>query len=156
MEIIPSLQLQIVEHETLRPMEEVTRPAVICVAAWFGHVRLMDNVEINIWSRHRQVDNNCQILIFKLISGNCLLDAQNKWSFYMGQLYPTFRNKLYCFVYWWFSWACNNYVFRLPSFLFYFVRSWFDRDLGVKLLLLLLLLLQVWAVFQLWCLLFLV
>lgn len=40
--------VEIVEQETLRPMEEVTKPVVICVAAWFGHVRLIDNMEINI------------------------------------------------------------------------------------------------------------
>jgi len=40
--------MQIVEQETLVPVEEVTRPVVICAAAWFGQVRLIDNIEINI------------------------------------------------------------------------------------------------------------
>lgn len=39
---------EIVEQETLKPVEVITSPVVICVAAWFGNVRLIDNMEINI------------------------------------------------------------------------------------------------------------
>ncbi|CAN6314477.1 unnamed protein product [Urochloa humidicola] len=38
--------VEIVEQESLMPLERIDRPAVICVAAWFGKVRLIDNVEI--------------------------------------------------------------------------------------------------------------
>ncbi|CAL4928381.1 unnamed protein product [Urochloa decumbens] len=38
--------VEIVEQESLVPLERIDRPAVICVAAWFGKVRLIDNVEI--------------------------------------------------------------------------------------------------------------
>ncbi|ONK71221.1 uncharacterized protein A4U43_C04F6130 [Asparagus officinalis] len=40
--------VEIVEQETLMSVEEIIRPVVICVAAWFGNVRLIDNMEINI------------------------------------------------------------------------------------------------------------
>lgn len=40
--------LQIVEQETLEAVEEIRSPTVFCVAAWFGNVRLIDNMEINI------------------------------------------------------------------------------------------------------------
>lgn len=39
---------EIVDQENLEPVEEVKTPAVFCVAAWFGKVRLIDNVEITI------------------------------------------------------------------------------------------------------------
>ncbi|RCV39906.1 hypothetical protein SEVIR_9G008400v4 [Setaria viridis] len=38
--------VEIVEQESLTPVERIDRPAVICVAAWFGKVRLIDNIEI--------------------------------------------------------------------------------------------------------------
>ena len=38
--------MQIVEQESLTPVERIDRPAVICVAAWFGKVRLIDNIEL--------------------------------------------------------------------------------------------------------------
>uniref|UniRef100_A0A0A9HQ48 Pantoate--beta-alanine ligase n=1 Tax=Arundo donax TaxID=35708 RepID=A0A0A9HQ48_ARUDO len=38
--------VEIVEQESLVPMERIDRPSVICVAAWFGKVRLIDNIEI--------------------------------------------------------------------------------------------------------------
>ncbi|KAJ1292679.1 hypothetical protein BS78_01G008500 [Paspalum vaginatum] len=38
--------VEIVEQESLTPLERIDRPAVICVAAWFGKVRLVDNIEI--------------------------------------------------------------------------------------------------------------
>ncbi|CAM0144500.1 unnamed protein product [Urochloa decumbens] len=37
---------KIVEQESLTPVVRIDRPAVICVAAWFGKVRLIDNIEI--------------------------------------------------------------------------------------------------------------
>ena len=40
------LSMQIVEQESLVPVERIDRPCVICVAAWFGKVRLIDNIEI--------------------------------------------------------------------------------------------------------------
>lgn len=39
---------EIVEQETLEAVEEIKNPVVFCVAAWFGKVRLIDNVEINM------------------------------------------------------------------------------------------------------------
>ncbi|CAL9060531.1 pantoate--beta-alanine ligase isoform X1 [Musa acuminata AAA Group] len=39
--------VEIVEQESLIPVEEIDSPAVICIAAWFGAVRLIDNMEIN-------------------------------------------------------------------------------------------------------------
>lgn len=39
---------QIVDHESLEAVEEIKSPAVVCVAAWFGNVRLVDNIEINV------------------------------------------------------------------------------------------------------------
>ncbi|XP_016471964.1 pantoate--beta-alanine ligase [Nicotiana tabacum] len=39
---------EIVEQESLEPVETIKRPVVFCVAAWFGKVRLVDNMEINI------------------------------------------------------------------------------------------------------------
>lgn len=38
---------EIVDQESLEAIEEIKRPAVFCIAAWFGKVRLIDNVEIN-------------------------------------------------------------------------------------------------------------
>lgn len=38
--------VQICEQESLRHLEIITCPAVLCVAAWFGHVRLIDNIEL--------------------------------------------------------------------------------------------------------------
>ncbi|PAN43980.1 hypothetical protein PAHAL_9G008500 [Panicum hallii] len=38
--------VEIVEQESLTPVERIDCPAVICVAAWFGKVRLIDNIEI--------------------------------------------------------------------------------------------------------------
>ncbi|KQK12075.1 pantoate--beta-alanine ligase [Brachypodium distachyon] len=38
--------VEIVEQESLAPVEMIDRPVVICVAAWFGKVRLLDNIEI--------------------------------------------------------------------------------------------------------------
>jgi pantoate--beta-alanine ligase len=32
--------------ETLQPIDNSTEGAVICVAAWFGDVRLIDNIEL--------------------------------------------------------------------------------------------------------------
>ncbi|GMN50344.1 hypothetical protein TIFTF001_019499 [Ficus carica] len=39
---------EIVEQESLVAVEEITSPVVFCVAAWFGKVRLVDNMEINM------------------------------------------------------------------------------------------------------------
>lgn len=38
---------QIVDQETLEAVEEIKAPVVICIAAWFGKARLIDNIEIN-------------------------------------------------------------------------------------------------------------
>ncbi|KAL6564015.1 hypothetical protein OROHE_005255 [Orobanche hederae] len=40
---------EIVDQESLEALEEIKRPAVFCVAAWFGNVRLIDNMEINVF-----------------------------------------------------------------------------------------------------------
>ncbi|KAG6489865.1 hypothetical protein ZIOFF_051146 [Zingiber officinale] len=37
----------VVEQESLVAVEDIRTPVVICVAAWFGKVRLIDNMEIN-------------------------------------------------------------------------------------------------------------
>jgi pantoate--beta-alanine ligase len=39
--------MQIVEQESLVPVDTIDRPVVISVAAWFGKVRLIDNIEIH-------------------------------------------------------------------------------------------------------------
>ncbi|KAL5562085.1 hypothetical protein UlMin_031832 [Ulmus minor] len=39
---------EIVDQESLVAVEEIRNPVVFCVAAWFGKVRLIDNMEINI------------------------------------------------------------------------------------------------------------
>ncbi|GAV70678.1 Pantoate_ligase domain-containing protein [Cephalotus follicularis] len=39
---------EIVEQESLEAVNEIRNPVVFCVAAWFGKVRLIDNMEINI------------------------------------------------------------------------------------------------------------
>ncbi|KZV57808.1 Pantoate--beta-alanine ligase family protein [Dorcoceras hygrometricum] len=39
---------EIVDQENLEDLTEINRPAVFCVAAWFGNVRLIDNMEINV------------------------------------------------------------------------------------------------------------
>lgn len=39
---------QIVDQESLEQAKEIRSPVVFCVAAWFGKVRLIDNMEINI------------------------------------------------------------------------------------------------------------
>ncbi|XVF81153.1 hypothetical protein PTKIN_Ptkin15bG0134000 [Pterospermum kingtungense] len=39
---------EIVDQESLEAVEEIKSPAVFCIAAWFGKVRLIDNMEINI------------------------------------------------------------------------------------------------------------
>uniref|UniRef100_A0ACD5WE12 Uncharacterized protein n=1 Tax=Avena sativa TaxID=4498 RepID=A0ACD5WE12_AVESA len=38
--------VEIVEQDSLVPVQTIDRPVVICVAAWFGKVRLIDNIEI--------------------------------------------------------------------------------------------------------------
>lgn len=38
---------EIVDQESLEPVEEIKSPVVFCIAAWFGKVRLIDNMEIN-------------------------------------------------------------------------------------------------------------
>ncbi|PON51969.1 Pantoate-beta-alanine ligase [Parasponia andersonii] len=39
---------EIADQESLGAVEEIRSPVVFCVAAWFGKVRLIDNMEINI------------------------------------------------------------------------------------------------------------
>ncbi|XP_020598193.1 pantoate--beta-alanine ligase [Phalaenopsis equestris] len=39
--------VEIVEQQGLKPVEEISCPVVLCVAAWFGNVRLIDNLEID-------------------------------------------------------------------------------------------------------------
>ncbi|KAA8550644.1 hypothetical protein F0562_002328 [Nyssa sinensis] len=39
---------EIVDQESLEAVEEIKSPAVFCVAAWFGKVRLIDNMEISV------------------------------------------------------------------------------------------------------------
>ncbi|XP_061370963.1 pantoate--beta-alanine ligase isoform X2 [Gastrolobium bilobum] len=39
---------EIVDQESLEKVEEIKNPVVFCVAAWFGKVRLIDNMEINL------------------------------------------------------------------------------------------------------------
>ncbi|XP_077252815.1 pantoate-beta-alanine ligase [Tasmannia lanceolata] len=39
---------EIVDQESLKPVEEIKSPVVFSVAAWFGKVRLIDNMEINV------------------------------------------------------------------------------------------------------------
>lgn len=39
---------QIVDQESLESVEVIQRPVVFCIAAWFGNVRLIDNIEINV------------------------------------------------------------------------------------------------------------
>ncbi|KAF8392046.1 hypothetical protein HHK36_022386 [Tetracentron sinense] len=39
---------EIVDQESLEAVEEIKCPVVFCVAAWFGKVRLIDNMEINL------------------------------------------------------------------------------------------------------------
>lgn len=41
------LYLKIVDQEGLVPVEKINCSVVICVAAWFGDVRLIDNMEID-------------------------------------------------------------------------------------------------------------
>lgn len=38
--------VEILEQESLRPLQLIDCPAVLCVAAWFGRVRLIDNIEL--------------------------------------------------------------------------------------------------------------
>ncbi|KAJ8749491.1 hypothetical protein K2173_025686 [Erythroxylum novogranatense] len=40
--------VEIVEQESLEAVDEIKNPVVVCVAAWFGKVRLIDNIEIDI------------------------------------------------------------------------------------------------------------
>ncbi|CAK9162386.1 unnamed protein product [Ilex paraguariensis] len=39
---------EIVEQENLESVEEIKSPVVFCIAAWFGKVRLIDNMEISL------------------------------------------------------------------------------------------------------------
>uniref|UniRef100_A0A1D1XZZ9 Pantoate--beta-alanine ligase n=1 Tax=Anthurium amnicola TaxID=1678845 RepID=A0A1D1XZZ9_9ARAE len=39
---------EIVDQESLVMVELINRPVVLCVAAWFGKVRLIDNIEISL------------------------------------------------------------------------------------------------------------
>lgn len=38
---------EIVNQESLKAVEKITSPVVFCIAAWFGKVRLIDNIEIS-------------------------------------------------------------------------------------------------------------
>ncbi|RLN19597.1 pantoate--beta-alanine ligase [Panicum miliaceum] len=38
--------VEIVQQESLTPVERIDHPAAICVAAWSGKVRVIDNIEI--------------------------------------------------------------------------------------------------------------
>lgn len=40
--------VEIVNQESLEAVDEIKSPVVICVAVWFGTVRLIDNMEINL------------------------------------------------------------------------------------------------------------
>ncbi|KAJ1704689.1 hypothetical protein LUZ63_004468 [Rhynchospora breviuscula] len=40
--------VEIVEQESLEPVEKIEYLVVICIAAWFGDVRLIDNIEIDV------------------------------------------------------------------------------------------------------------
>ncbi|CAH2044709.1 unnamed protein product, partial [Thlaspi arvense] len=40
--------VEIVDQETLEGVEEIKSGVVVCVAAWFGTVRLIDNIEISV------------------------------------------------------------------------------------------------------------
>ena len=40
--------VEIVDQENLEKVEFINGPVVLCVAAWFGKVRLIDNMEINL------------------------------------------------------------------------------------------------------------
>ena len=40
--------LEIVDAESLRPLERVERPARACVAAFVGRTRLIDNVAVDV------------------------------------------------------------------------------------------------------------
>ena len=51
---------QIIDQETLEAVEEIKSPVVFCIAAWFGKVRLIDNMEINIWKPYAQLLNIVQ------------------------------------------------------------------------------------------------
>jgi pantoate--beta-alanine ligase len=44
--MVQPFRTQIVEQESLAPVERIDRPSVICAAAWFGNARLIDNIEI--------------------------------------------------------------------------------------------------------------
>ncbi|EXC20614.1 Pantoate--beta-alanine ligase [Morus notabilis] len=44
----PEEREQIIDQESLVAVEEITSPVVFCVAAWFGKVRLIDKMEINM------------------------------------------------------------------------------------------------------------
>ncbi|KAK3193366.1 hypothetical protein Dsin_024676 [Dipteronia sinensis] len=39
---------EIVDQESLEAVEEIKSPVVFCIAAWFGKVRLVDNMEIDV------------------------------------------------------------------------------------------------------------
>ncbi|GLT64861.1 hypothetical protein SLA2020_373270 [Shorea laevis] len=39
---------EIVEQESLEAVEEIKNPVVFCIAAWFGKVRLIDNIEFSV------------------------------------------------------------------------------------------------------------
>ncbi|CAI0560968.1 unnamed protein product [Linum tenue] len=40
--------VEIVDQQSLETVGEVNSPVVICIAAWFGNVRLIDNIEISV------------------------------------------------------------------------------------------------------------
>jgi len=40
--------MQIVDQQSLEKVEFIKGPVVFCVAAYFGKVRLIDNMEINL------------------------------------------------------------------------------------------------------------
>ncbi|KAK1308491.1 Pantoate--beta-alanine ligase [Acorus calamus] len=39
---------EVVDQESLEPVDVIKCPVVFCVASWFGKVRLIDNIEINL------------------------------------------------------------------------------------------------------------
>nr|DAD23877.1 TPA_asm: hypothetical protein HUJ06_025340 [Nelumbo nucifera] len=39
---------EIEDQESLEAVEEIKKPIVFCIAAWFGKVRLIDDIEISV------------------------------------------------------------------------------------------------------------
>ena len=103
---------QIVDQETLEAVEEIKTPIVFCIAAWFGKVRLIDNMEINIWKWSAQLLNIVQDCIPCQIGKDLFFLIFMQWQF-SNLVLTMFSNGNYIFGLLFFLWGIHVVSFKI-------------------------------------------